>query len=65
MQRYYKNPLQTRIYEAQENTLNKILEDKEYMFTKGIFSKSDAVRHGLNIICKDYERENNIRSITT
>ena len=35
------------------------------MFSKGIYSKSDAVRQGLNLICKQYEQENNIRTITT
>lgn len=65
MQKYSNKPLQVRLFEFQENTLNKMLSDKEYMFQRGIFTKSDAVRHGLNNICRDYERENNIRSITT
>ena len=65
MQKYAKNPLQVRLYEFQEHTINKILSDKEYMFSKGIYSKSDAVRQGLNLICKQYEQENNIRAITT
>ena len=65
MQKYAKNTLQVRLYEFQEHTINKILSDKEYMFSKGIYSKSDAVRQGLNLICKQYEQENNIRTITT
>ena len=65
MQKYANNPLHVRLYEFQEHTINKILSDKEYMFSKGIYSKSDAVRQGLNIICKQYEQENNISAITT
>ena len=65
MQKYANNPLQVRLYEFQEQIIMKILSDKEYMFSKGIYSKSDAVRQGLNIICKQYEQENNIRAITT
>ena len=65
MKRYSDNPLQVRLYEFQEQIIMKILSDKEYMFSKGIYSKSDAVRQGLNLICKQYEQENNIRTITT
>lgn len=65
MQRYSKNPLQVRLHHSQENTLNKILSDKEYMYENNIFSKSDCVRHALNNICREYERENNIRAITS
>ena len=65
MTRFSKNPLQVRLYEFQEDTLNKMLNDKEYIFNKGIFNKSDAVRLGLNNLCTEYERENNIRAITT
>ena len=65
IKKYANNPLQVRLYEFQEQIIMKILSDKEYMFSKGIYSKSDAVRQGLNLICKQYEQENNIRTITT
>lgn len=41
----------------QEETLNKILNDREYCVCKNIISKSDAVRSALFSLCKEYELE--------
>ena len=64
MKRYTDNPLQVRLYESQENSLNQMMNDKQYIAQKGIYSKSDAVRTALFSLLKDYEKENNIRIIT-
>ena len=41
--RYSQNPIQVRLHEVQEDTLNKILSDNDYCQRKNIISKSDAV----------------------
>tara|TARA_X000000368_G_scaffold357346_1_gene299713 strand:+ start:1510 stop:1713 length:204 start_codon:yes stop_codon:yes gene_type:complete len=55
--RYSQNPIQVRLHEVQEDTLNKILSDNDYCQRKNIISKSDAVRSALFSYCKDYEQE--------
>ena len=55
--RYSQNPIQVRLHEVQEDTLNKILSDNDYCQRKNIISKSDAVRSALFSLCKDYEQE--------
>jgi hypothetical protein len=54
---YSNNPLQVRLHTLQEETLNKILNDREYCVRKNIISKSDAVRSALFSLCKEYELE--------
>ena len=51
--RYSQNPIQVRIHNVQEDTLNKIMNDTEYCTRKNIISKSDAVRSALFSLCKD------------
>jgi|TARA_X000001036_G_scaffold357641_1_gene339924 hypothetical protein len=55
--RYSQNPIQVRIHNVQEDTLNKIMNDTEYCTRKNIIFKSDAVRSALFSLCKDYEQE--------
>ena len=40
--RYSQNPIQVRIHNVQEDTLNKIMNDTEYCTRKNIISKSDG-----------------------
>ena len=54
---YAEKPLQVRLHNVQEDTLNKILNDSDYCQRKNIISKSDAVRSALFSLCKDYEAE--------
>jgi hypothetical protein len=54
---YSNNPLQVRLHTLQEETLNKILNDREYCVRKNIISKSDVVRFALFSLCKEYELE--------
>ena len=44
---YSNNPLQVRLHKLQEETLNEILNDREYRVSKNIISKSDKVRSAL------------------
>ena len=54
---YAEKPLQVRLHNVQEDTLNKIMNDSDYCQKKNIISKSDAVRSGIFSLCKDYETE--------
>ena len=62
---YSTTPLQVRLHAVQEDTLNKIMNDREYCQRKNIISKSDAVRSALFSLCKDYELEkyNQLKSL--
>ena len=64
MKRYTDNPLQVRLYESQEQSLNSMMQDHEYLKQRGIFNKSDAVRTALFSVIKDYEIYKFNRSIT-
>ena len=64
MKRYTDNPLQVRLYESQEQSLNSMMQDHEYLKQRGIFNKSDAVRTALFSVIKDYEKYKFNRSIT-
>ena len=64
MKRYTDNPLQVRLYESQEPSLNSMMQDHEYLKQRGIFNKSDAVRTALFSVIKDYEKYKFNRSIT-
>ena len=64
MKRYTDNPLQVRLYESQEQSLNSMMQDHEYLKQRGIFNKSDAVRTALFSVIKDYEKYKFHRSIT-
>ena len=55
MKRYSDNPLKVRLHHIQEETLNEMMTNTSYCMSKGIYSKSDAVRSSLNNIIKDYE----------
>ena len=55
MKRYSNNPLQVRLHQVQEDKLNEMIKNETYCQQKGIFSKVDAVRTGLNNVIKDYE----------
>jgi len=62
--KYSKQPLQVRIHEFQEQTLNDLITDKEYCRTNKIYSKSDIVRNQLNSALKSYEQYKFNKSIT-
>lgn len=55
MKRYSDNPINVRISTYQENKLNEMIKNESYCYKKGIYSKVDAVRRGLNNVIKDYE----------
>ena len=55
MKKYSDNPLNVRLHQYQENKLNEIINNESYCMKKGLYSKADAVRTGLNNIIKDYE----------
>jgi hypothetical protein len=55
MKRYSDNPINVRISTYQENKLNEMIKNESYCQKKGIYSKVDAVRRGLNNVIKDYE----------
>ena len=55
MKRYSDNPINVRISTYQENKLNEMIKNQSYCHKKGIYSKVDAVRRGLNNVIKDYE----------
>ena len=55
MKRYSDNPINVRISTYQENKLDEMIKNESYCQKKGIYSKVDAVRRGLNNVIKDYE----------
>ena len=55
MKRYSNNPLQVRLHQVQEDKLNEMIKNETYCRSKGIYSKSDAVRNSINNILKEYE----------
>ena len=55
MKRYTDNPLNVRLHEYQENKLNEMIKNESYCRKKGLYSKADALRSGLNNVIKDYE----------
>ena len=59
MKRYSDNPINVRLGRYQEAKLNEMIKDETYCQQKGIFSKVDACRTGLNNVIKDYERHIN------
>ena len=48
-------PLNVRLHEYQENKLNEMIKNESYCRKKGLYSKADALRSGLNNVIKDYE----------
>lgn len=55
MKRYSDTPINVRLGQYQENKLNEMIKNETYCQQRGIFSKVDAVRTGLNNLIKDYE----------
>jgi hypothetical protein len=55
MKRYSDTPINVRLGRYQENKLNEMIKNESYCQQRGIFSKVDAVRTGLNNVIKDYE----------
>ena len=55
MKKYTDNPLNVRLHEYQENKLNEMIKNDSYCRKKGLYSKADALRSGLNNVIKDYE----------
>ena len=55
MKKYTDNPLNVRLHQYQENKLNEMIKNESYCHQKGLYSKADAVRTGLNNVIKDYE----------
>ena len=55
MKKYTDNPLNVRLHEYQENKLNEMIKNETYCRRKGLYSKADALRCGLNNLIKDYE----------
>ena len=55
MKKYTDNPLNVRLHEYQENKLNEMIKNESYCRKKGLYSKADALRSGLNNVIKDYE----------
>ena len=55
MKKYTDNPLNVRLHEYQENKLNEMIKNESYCRKKGLYSKADALRTGLNNVIKDYE----------
>ena len=62
--KYSQTPLQVRLHEFQEQTLNELITDKEYCMTNHIYSKSDIVRNQLNSALKSYEQYKFNKSIS-
>lgn len=59
MKRYSDNPINVRLDRYQEEKLNEMIKNENYCQQRGIFSKVDAVRTGLNNVIKEYERHIN------
>ena len=55
MKKYTDNPLNVRLHHYQENKLNEMIKNETYCRKKGLYSKADALRTGLNNIIKDDE----------
>ena len=55
MKKYTEHPLQVRLHQIQSEKLDEMIKDESYCQSKGIYSKSDAVRNALNNVIKDYE----------
>ena len=53
MKRYSDTPINVRLGRYQENKLNEMIKNENYCQQRGIFSKVDAVRTGLNNVIKD------------
>ena len=62
--KYSDTPLQVRLHEFQETSMNELILDKEYCRTNHIYSKSDIVRNQLNSALKSYEQYKFNKSIT-
>jgi len=56
MKKYADNPLQVRVYPLQEQIMDKIMNNEQYCYEHGIYSKSDIVRRSLSNVCKHYEQ---------
>ena len=55
MKRYSDTPINVRLGRYQESKLNEMIKNETYCQQRGIFSKVDAVRTGLNNVIKDHE----------
>ena len=55
MKKCTDNPLNVRLHEYQGNKLNEMIKNESYCRKKGLYSKADALRSGLNNVIKDYE----------
>jgi cysteinyl-tRNA synthetase len=62
--KYSQTPLQVRLHEFQEKTINELITDKEYCQNNRIYSKSDLIRNELNSALKTYEQYKFNKSIS-
>ena len=62
--KYSDTPLQVRLHNYQEMSLNELISDQEYCVSNSYYSKSDILRNQLNRVLKEYEQYKFNKSIT-
>ena len=51
--KYSDTPLQVRLHNYQEMSLNELISDQEYCVSNSYYSKSDILRNQLNRVLKE------------
>ena len=62
--KYSDTPLQVRLHNYQEMSLNELNSDQEYCVSNSYYSKSDSLRNQLNRVLKEYEQYKFNKSIS-
>ena len=62
--KYSDTPLQVRLHNYQEMSLNELISDQEYCVSNIYYSKSDILRNQLNRVLKEYEQYKFNKSIS-
>ena len=62
--KYSDTPLQVRLHNYQEMSLNELISDQEYCVSNRYYSKSDILRNQLNRVLKEYEQYKFNKSIS-
>lgn len=65
IRKYSINPRQVRLFEVQEDTLNRMFRDENYCRKKGFGSVADVIRIGLNRHLVEYEEYEFRKSVTS
>lgn len=65
IRKYAVNPRQVRLFEVQEDTLNRMFKDETYCRKRGFGSVADVIRIGLTKHLMEYEEHEFRRSVSS